>query len=466
MQKKMILKSDMRVYFDMDGTIAKWRDVPMEESRKPGYYTDLEPETELLDFLSAALKADKNMNILSSYYTDTRALLEKKKWLDKYLPGISSSHCLFVPYGKNKAEFVETMLLSCINHQSLIATKANRIVRAAQGRGVMEFGSRRAQGFDGAVYGARAAFIGGCVGTACTICERDFGIPALGTMAHSWIQLFDSELEAFCAYAREYPDNCTLLVDTYDTLHSGLPHAIEAFRRELLPRGCRPKGVRIDSGDITYLSKRMRKMLDEAGFPDCSIVASNSLDEYIIRDMLIQGAKVDSFGVGERLITAASDPVFGGVYKLSAIETEDGVIPKIKLSENVSKITTPGAKTVWRLFDRDSGKAIADVVTLMDEVIDERAPYELFDPEFTWKRKTVQNFLARPLLRKIFEHGKCICHTPSVEKIRAYCAEQVDTLWEEVLRFENPHQYYVDLSQRLWDLKHSLIEEHRINSEG
>lgn len=365
-----------------------------------------------------------------------------------------------------QAQFVETMLLLCINHQSLIATKANRIVRAAQGRGVMEFGSRRAQGFDGAVYGARAAFIGGCVGTACTICERDFGIPALGTMAHSWIQLFDSELEAFCAYAREYPDNCTLLVDTYDTLHSGLPHAIEAFRRELLPRGCRPKGVRIDSGDITYLSKRMRKMLDEAGFPDCSIVASNSLDEYIIRDMLIQGAKVDSFGVGERLITAASDPVFGGVYKLSAIETEDGVIPKIKLSENVSKITTPGAKTVWRLFDRDSGKAIADVVTLMDEVIDERAPYELFDPEFTWKRKTVQNFLARPLLRKIFEHGKCICHTPSVEKIRAYCAEQVDTLWEEVLRFENPHQYYVDLSQRLWDLKHSLIEEHRINSEG
>ena len=322
-----------------------------------------------------------------------------------------------------QAQFVETMLLLCINHQSLIATKANRIVRAAQGRGVMEFGSRRAQGFDGAVYGARAAFIGGCVGTACTICERDFGIPALGTMAHSWIQLFDSELEAFCAYAREYPDNCTLLVDTYDTLHSGLPHAIEAFRRELLPRGCRPKGVRIDSGDITYLSKRMRKMLDEAGFPDCSIVASNSLDEYIIRDMLIQGAKVDSFGVGERLITAASDPVFGGVYKLSAIETEDGVIPKIKLSENVSKITTPGAKTVWRLFDRDSGKAIADVVTLMDEVIDERAPYELFDPEFTWKRKTVQNFLARPLLRKIFEHGKCICHTPSVEKIRAYCAE-------------------------------------------
>ncbi|HIT54320.1 MAG TPA: nicotinate phosphoribosyltransferase [Candidatus Fimivicinus intestinavium] len=360
-----------------------------------------------------------------------------------------------------QAQFVETMLLLCVNHQSLIATKANRIVRAAQGRGVMEFGSRRAQGFDGAVYGARAAYIGGCIGTACTLCERDFGIPALGTMAHSWVQLFDSELDAFCAYAREYPHDCTLLVDTYDTLHSGLPNAIEAFRRELLPRGCRPKGVRIDSGDITYLSKRMRKMLDEAGFPDCAIVASNSLDEYIIRDMLIQGAKVDSFGVGERLITAASDPVFGGVYKLAAIETPEGIVPKIKLSENVSKITTPGAKTVWRLFDRDSGKAIADVVTLIDEVIDERSPYELFDPEFTWKRKTVRNFLARPLLRQIFQNGKCVYHTPAVEKIRAYCAEQVDTLWEEVLRFENPHQYYVDLSQKLWELKHSLIEAHR-----
>ncbi len=364
-----------------------------------------------------------------------------------------------------QAQFIETMLLLCINHQSLIATKANRIVRAAQGRGVMEFGSRRAQGFDGAVYGARAAYIGGCIGTACTICERDFGIPALGTMAHSWVQLFDSELDAFCAYAREYPQDCTLLVDTYDTLHSGLPNAIEAFRRELLPRGCRPKGVRIDSGDITYLSKRMRKMLDEAGFPDCSIVASNSLDEYIIRDMLIQGAKVDSFGVGERLITAASDPVFGGVYKLAAIETQSGIVPKIKLSENVSKITTPGAKTVWRLFDRESGKAIADVITLMEEVIDERAPYELFDPEFTWKRKTVRNFLARPLLRRIFEHGQCVYRTPAVGKIRSYCAEQVDTLWEEVLRFENPHQYYVDLSQKLWELKHDLISAHRAGEQ-
>ena len=359
-----------------------------------------------------------------------------------------------------QAQFVETMLLLCINHQSLIATKANRIVRAAQGRGVMEFGSRRAQGFDGAVYGARAAFIGGCVGTACTICERDFGIPALGTMAHSWIQLFDSELEAFCAYAREYPDNCTLLVDTYDTLHSGLPHAIEAFRRELLPRGCRPKGVRIDSGDITYLSKRMRKMLDEAGFPDCSIVASNSLDEYIIRDMLIQGAKVDSFGVGERLITSSSEPVFGGVYKLAAVEDKEGhITPKIKISENVAKITTPCFKKVWRLFDRETDKAIADVITLHDEVIDDEKPYTIFDPDHTWKRKTVENFTAVPLLQPIFQGGECVYTPRALKAIRAYCSAQVETLWEEVTRFENPHNYYVDLSQKLWDEKNRLLSE-------
>ena len=356
-----------------------------------------------------------------------------------------------------QAQFIETMLLLCINHQSLIATKANRIVRAAQGRGVMEFGSRRAQGAHGAIYGARAAYIAGCVGSACTIAERDYGVPALGTMAHSWVQMFDSELEAFCAYAREYPDNCTLLVDTYNVLKSGIPNAIEAFKRELLPRGCRPKGIRIDSGDITYLSKKARKMLDDAGFADCEIVASNSLDEYIIRDMLIQGAKVDSFGVGERLVTAASSPVFGGVYKLCAIEKDGKLIPKIKISENVTKITTPCFKKAWRLFDRDTGKAIADVITLFDEIIDENEPYELFDPDHIWKRKTVSNFVARPLLHQIFKGGKCIYKKKSIEEIRNYCSEQVDTLWEEVLRFENPHKYYVDISQKLWDEKNILI---------
>lgn len=359
-----------------------------------------------------------------------------------------------------QAQFIETMLLLIVNHQSLIATKANRISRAAQGRAVMEFGSRRAQGADGAVYGARAAYIGGCVGTACTSCERDFGIPALGTMAHSWIQMFDSELDAFRAYAREYPKDCTLLVDTYNVLQSGVPNAIRVFQEEVVPRGFRPAGIRLDSGDITYLSKKARKMLDEAGFADCKIVASNSLDETIIRDMLLQGARVDSFGVGERLITAASQPVFGGVYKLAAVEENGEIIPKIKVSENVTKITNPCVKELWRLFDRDTGKAIADVITLAEEVIDESEPYELFDPEHFWKRKKVRNFVARRLREQIFKNGELVYQCPPLEEIRTRCREQVDLLWEEVLRFENPHNYYVDLSLPLWSQKQVLLSQH------
>ncbi|MDD7192917.1 MAG: nicotinate phosphoribosyltransferase [Clostridiaceae bacterium] len=358
-----------------------------------------------------------------------------------------------------QAQFIETMLLLCINHQSLIATKANRVSRAADGRAVMEFGSRRAQGADGAIYGARAAYIGGCAGTACTITDEMFGVPALGTMAHSWIQLFDSELDAFKAYAREYPDNCTLLVDTYNVLKSGVPNAIKTFDEVLAPMGKRPKGIRIDSGDITYLSRKARKMLDEAGYPDCTIVASNSLDEHIIRDMLAQGAKVDSFGVGERLITSSSSPVLGGVYKLSGVERGGEIIPKIKLSENVQKITTPGSKKVYRLFDKETGKAIADLITLADEKVDESQPYELFDPDFTWKRKTVTDFTARELLEPLFVGGKCVFEKKPVSEVKKYCAEQVDTLWDEVTRFENPHNYYVDLSQPLWDLKQRLLRE-------
>jgi len=359
-----------------------------------------------------------------------------------------------------EAQFVETMLLLTINHQSLIATKANRIVRAAQGRGVMEFGSRRAQGYDGAIYGARAAYIGGCIGTACTIAEKEFGIPAMGTMAHSWIQMFPTELEAFRAYALTYPDNCTFLVDTYNVLKSGIPNAIKVFKEVIVPRGFRPKGIRIDSGDITYLSKKARKMLDDAGFHDCKIVASNSLDEYIIRDILMQGAQVDLFGVGERLITSRSEPVFGGVYKLAAVEENGEIVPKIKLSENVGKITTPDFKQVWRLFDKETGKAIADVVTCHDEIIDESKPYELFDPEYTWKRKTVTNFIAKRLLVKIFEKGTCVYESPKLQDIRNYCKEQVDTLWDEVKRFENPHKYYVDLSKQLWETRERLLKEH------
>ena len=360
-----------------------------------------------------------------------------------------------------QAQLIETMILLTINHQSLIATKANRIKRAADGRVVMEFGSRRAQGYDGAIYGARAAYIGGCDATACALDERDYGVPAVGTMAHSWIQLFGDELEAFCAYARQYPDNCTLLVDTYNVLKSGIPNAIEAFKREVLPRGFRPKGVRIDSGDITYLSKKARKMLDDAGFPDCKIVASNSLDENLIRDMLVQGAKIDSFGVGERLITAMSCPVLGGVYKLCGVEKNGEIIPKIKLSENVAKVTTPGAKKLWRLYDRETGKAIADLITLEDEIVDDSQPYELFDPDVTWKRKTLENFVARPLLQPLFIGGKCVYDYPDLKSVRDYCTQQVDTLWDEVKRFENPHNYYVDMSQALWDMKNDMINKYK-----
>ena len=353
---------------------------------------------------------------------------------------------------------IETMVLLNINHQSLIATKANRIVRAAQGRSVMEFGARRAHGADASVFGARAAYIGGCVGTSCVKAGKDFNIPVSGTMAHSWIQLFDTEYEAFKAYAEVYGEKSLFLVDTYDTLKSGIPNVIKVSDEVLKPQGKRPLGIRIDSGDITYLSKRARKMLDDAGYPDCAICVSNALDEYLIRDMLMQGAKVDMFGVGERLITASSEAVFGGVYKLSGIEDRDGnIIPRIKLSENTSKITLPGFKQSWRLFDRDSGKAIADVITLHDEVIDDTKDYEIFDPEFTWKRKVVYDFIARPLQVPIFRNGELVYKCPNATQIREYREQQVESLWEEVQRFEKPHKYYVDLSQKLWDLYRDMI---------
>lgn len=361
-----------------------------------------------------------------------------------------------------QAQFVETMILLTINHQSLIATKANRIVRAADGRPVMEFGSRRAQGYSAAIYGARSAYIAGCAGTACAATDRDFGVKAMGTMAHSWIQLFENEYEAFKAYAEEYPENCTLLVDTYNVLNSGIPNAIKVFDEVLKPLGKRPKGVRIDSGDITYLSKKCRKMLDDAGYHDCAIVASNSLDEHIIREMIAQGAKIDLFGVGERLITSKSAPVFGGVYKLAAVENETGeIIPKIKVSENVGKITTPGFKQVYRLYSRETSAAIADVITLQGEEIDDTKPYEIFDAEHSWKRKIVTDFYARPLLKPIFKQGELVYHKPSLETLREYCKMEIDGLWDEVKRFENPHEYYVDLSQKLWDLKYGLLGQYK-----
>ena len=357
-----------------------------------------------------------------------------------------------------EAQFIETYLLLALNHQSLIATKANRIVRAAAGRPVAEFGSRRAQGGDGAILGARAAYIGGCAATACTYSDRAYGIPSTGTMAHSWVQMFDTEYEAFVAYCKIYPNNATLLVDTYDVLRSGVPNAIRAFREVLLPQGITKCGIRLDSGDIAYLTKRARQMLDEAGLYDCKIVVSNSLDENIIRDIIHQGARVDSFGVGERLITAKSDPVFGGVYKLVAKERDGQVIPKIKISENVAKITNPHYKKLYRIYDNESGIAIADLMCVYDEVIDESKPLTLFDPKETWKSKTVENFTAKELQRPIFKGGELVYDLPPVDAIRDYCKEQIMTLWDEVKRFENPHRYYVDLSQKLWDIKHDLLK--------
>ena len=359
-----------------------------------------------------------------------------------------------------EAQLVETFLLLSINHQSLIATKANRIVRAAQGRPVSEFGSRRAQGADGAVLGARAAYIAGCAGTACTLTDRAYGVPAGGTMAHSWVQMFDSELDAFRTYCKIYPHNATLLVDTYHVLKSGVPNAIRAFKEVLLPQGIEDCAIRIDSGDITYLSKKARKMLDEAGLTKCKIVASNSLDEHIIETLLEQGAQIDAFGVGERLITSKSEPVFGGVYKLCAVEGETGaIIPKLKLSENTAKITNPHFKKVYRLYEKESGKAIADLLCVHDETIDETKPLELFDPEATWKRKVITGFTARELLVPVFQNGECVYESPNIEEIRRYCAEQIDLLWDEVKRFENPHTYYVDLSQKLWEIKDRLLKE-------
>ena len=359
-----------------------------------------------------------------------------------------------------QAQLLETFLLLTINHQSLIATKANRIVRAADGRVVLEFGSRRAQGPDAAILGARAAYIGGCAGTACVLSDQIYGVTAGGTMAHAWVQMFPTQLDAFRAYCKTYPQNAVLLVDTYDTLRSGVPDAIRAFDEVLKPLGITKCGIRLDSGDMTYLTRKARKMLDEAGWQTCQISCSNSLDEYIIEDILNQGAQIDMFGVGERLITAKSEAVFGGVYKLTAIEDEQGnIIPKIKISENVGKITNPHFKKVYRLFGNDTGKAIADYLCVHDETVDDSRDLEIFDPQATWKRKKVYNFTAKELLVPIFQGGELVYQLPALSEIQTYCAQQVDTLWDEVKRFDNPHTYYVDLSQKLWDIKDRLLHE-------
>ena len=361
-----------------------------------------------------------------------------------------------------QAQFIETFLLLTLNHQSLIATKSNRIVRAAAGRPVSEFGSRRAQGADGAVLGARASYIAGCAGTACTMADELHGAPAGGTMAHSWVQMFPDEYTAFKTYCQLYPHSATLLVDTYNVLKSGVPNAIRAFKEVLEPLGVTKCGIRLDSGDLTYLSRKAREMLDEAGLTGCKIVASNALDEYIIRDLIRQGARIDSFGVGERLITSRSEPVFGGVYKLAAVEHNGVYTNKIKVSESIDKITNPGFKTLYRLYANDTGKAIADYIAFHDEEIDESQPLTIFDPIATWKRQELRNYTARKLLCPVFEKGRLVYQSPSLPEIQKYCLAQVDTLWDEMKRFEFPHRYYVDLSQKLWNIKHDLLNSHEM----
>lgn len=358
-----------------------------------------------------------------------------------------------------EAQLVETYVLLALNHQSMIATKANRIVRAAQGRVVLEFGSRRAQGADGAIIGARAAYIGGCHGTACALSDKVFGVPAGGTMAHSWVMMFPSEYEAFRAYCEVYPNNATLLVDTYNTLKSGVPNAIRVFKEMLLPKGITNMAIRLDSGDISYLSKKARKMLDDAGLQCCKITASNALDEHLIMDLMMQGAQIDSFGVGERLITSKSEPVFGGVYKLAGVEDDNGnIVPKIKVSENTTKITNPGFKRIVRFYDKDSGKAIADELRLREEGMPEEDGHVIFDQNATWKTKELNNYTMRELQVPVFINGQLVYDLPKLEDIRSYCAQQLDTLWDEVKRFENPHNYYVDLSKKLWDTKRNLLD--------
>ena len=358
-----------------------------------------------------------------------------------------------------EAQLLETMLLLTINHQSLIATKTRRIVNQAKNRPVMEFGARRAHGADAAILGARAAIIGGAVGTSCTISAKEFNVPVSGTMAHSWIQSFDSEYEAFKAYAEIYPDSCTFLVDTYNTLKSGIPNMIKVSNEILKPLGKRPVAVRLDSGDLAYLSKEVRRLLDDAGYEDCKICVTNFLDEKLIASLFEQDAKIDLFGVGENLITAKSDPVFGGVYKLVALEKNGSIIPKIKISENVVKVTNPSYKKLFRFYSKADNKALADVITLNNEKIEENE-YTIFDPINTWKKKTLNNYYVKELQTLIFKKGKLVYNSPTLKEIAEYSKKDLDTFWEEIKRIDNPHKYFVDLSQKLWNLKQEMLQNH------
>ena len=362
-----------------------------------------------------------------------------------------------------EAQLIETAILNIVNHQSLIATKAARVCHAAQGDGVMEFGLRRAQGPDAGIYGARAAMIGGCVGTSNVLAGKLFDVPVMGTHAHSWIMSFPDEYTAFKEYARLYPDSCTLLIDTYDTLRSGVPNAIRVFT-EMREAGIKPKkyGVRLDSGDLAYLSKKVRKMLDDAGFTDAVIAASNDLDEYLIESLKLQGATIKSWGVGTNLITSKDNPAFGGVYKLTALKDKDGnFVPKIKVSENIEKVTNPGNKTIYRIYDNETGKIKADLICLVEETFDPSEDMTLFDPNAPWKKTKLKggSYSMKELLIPVIKNGKAIYHSPKVMDIQEYCKKEKETLWCETKRFSNPQTVYVDLSKKLYDLKVELLNE-------
>lgn len=455
-------KADKIVYFD-----AFFRNVPEQ-----GGYAIMAGLEQVIDYLANLHFTEEDLKFLSGYGFDDKFIdyLRNFKFtcdvwaVPEGTPIFPREPLIKVRGPALQAQLLETALLCTINHQTLIATKTARIVRAAEGRPIMEFGARRAQGFDASVLGARAAYIAGAAGTSCTICGQQFDIPLSGTMAHSWVMLYDDEFEAFKAYAESYPDKCLLLVDTYDVLKSGIPNAIRCAHEVLEPMGKRLLGIRIDSGDLTYMTQKARKMLDEAGLTDCKITVSNALDEYLIRDLISQGACIDSFGVGERLITSKAEPVFGGVYKIAAVEDENGnVIPKMKISETTAKVTTPCDKEIVRFYDKDTGKALADVLFVKGEPIPDGEPYEIFDPVETWKAKTLTNYTTKKILVEIFRNGELVYDRPSISEIRNYCTKQLDTLWDAVKRFENPHNYYVDLSPKLWQIRDDILRGYRKN---
>lgn len=456
-------------YFENDfkDTIAYF-DVYFRKIPDDGGYAIFAGLEQIIDFVKDLKFSDDDIEFLRKKSVFSEGFLEYLKnfkfecdiWSFEEGEVIFPNEPVFIIRGPIiQVQLLETYILVTLNHQSLIATKTSRIVNAARNRAVVEFGARRAQGYSAAIYGPRAAYIAGCAGTSNVLSDKLFNIPSSGTMAHSWVQFFDSELEAFRAYARTYPENCNLLIDTYDVLNSGLPNAIKVFKEEILPRGLRPVGVRIDSGDIAYLSKKIRKTLDDEGFSDAKIMVSNSLDEEIINSLFAQGAKIDTFGVGERLITAKSDPVFGFVYKLSAVEIDGKIIPKIKISENIEKITMPHFKQVFRFYNNDDNAPMADLVTLHNENYSVTKSAEIFHPTYTWKRKTLENYTAKPMLKRIFADGEILYKKPSLEQIREKCKVSVGNLWEEQKRLEYPHSYIVDLSQKLWDVRNELLKK-------